>query len=66
MKVFVKAIKNAGQTADLQLFTTGNHSIPSNQTSIGTFVENGETVDLYPIAKDVALWFYCFGGYNLK
>lgn len=65
-KVFVKAIKNAGQVADLQLYSTGAHHIPSSQTPIGTFIENGQTVNLYPIAKDIAMWFYNFGGYNIK
>ena len=65
MKVFVKAIKNSGQVADLELYSTGGHDIPSAQTSIGTFTENEESVNLYPIAKDVATWFYRFGGYEL-
>ena len=66
MKVFVKAIKNSGQVADIQMFTSGGHNIPTNQTAIGTFEENGDTVSLYPIALDVASWFYNFGGYPLK
>lgn len=65
MKAFIKAVKNAGQVADLQLYTTGGHDIPSVQTSIGTFTENGESVALYPIAKDVAIWLARFGGYDL-
>ena len=65
MTAFIKAVKNAGQVADLQLYTTGGHDIPSVQTSIGTFTENGESVALYPIAKDVAIWFARFGGYDL-
>lgn len=66
MKVFIKAVKNSGQVADLQMFTSGGHNIPTNQTAIGSFEENGDTVSLYPIALDVALWFYNFGGYALK
>lgn len=62
MKVFIKAVKNAGQDADIQVYTTGGHSIPSAQTAVGTFVENGDTVNLYPIALDIADWFYLYGG----
>lgn len=65
-KVFIKAIKNSGQAADIQLYTTGQHNPPTLQSSIGTFEENGETLNLYPIAVDVALWFFRFGGYPLK
>ena len=63
MKVFIKAVKNAGQDADIQVYTSGAHSIPSAQTAVGTFVENGDTVNLYPIALDIADWFYLYGGY---
>lgn len=66
MKVFVKAIKNSGQAADLQLYTSGAHSIPTSQSSIGTFTENGDTCNLYPIAVDIAGWFFNFGGYSLN
>ena len=62
MKVFIKAIKNCGQAADIQLFTSGGHNIPDTQSSIGSFNENNEVVSLYPIAYDIALWFYNFGG----
>jgi len=64
MKVFVKAIKNAGQIADLQLFTTGGHTIFDTQSAMGTFTENGESQDLIPLAYDVAQWYYRFGGYE--
>ena len=64
IKVFVKAIKNAGQIADLQLYTSGGHTIFDYQTAIGTFIENNETQNLIPLAYDVALWYYRFGGYK--
>lgn len=63
MKVFVKAVKNAGQVADMQLYSTGAHSVQSSQSAIGTFVENGQTVNIIPLSVDVAYWFYRFGGY---
>ena len=66
MKVFVKAIKNSGQAADLQLYTSGAHDIPNAQSSIGTFTENGDTCNLYPISVDIAGWFFNFGGYSLN
>ena len=66
MKVFVKAVKNSGQAADMQLYTTGGHNIPNNQSSIGTFNYDGTTYNLYPIAKDIAGWFFRFGGYELN
>lgn len=64
-KVFVKAIKNSGQAADLQLYSTGGHNIPNNQSSIGTFNYDGSAYSLYPIAKDIAGWFFRFGGNEL-
>ena len=64
IKAFVKAIKNAGQIADLQLYTSGGHTIFDYQTAIGTFIENNETQNLIPLAYDVALWYYRFGGYK--
>jgi hypothetical protein len=66
MKVFVKAIKNSGQAADMQLYSTGGHNIPNNQSSIGTFNYDGSSYNLYPIAKDIAGWFFRFGGNELK
>ena len=65
-KVFIKAMRNTGQIAELKLYNQGEHHVQQYQTAVGTFVENGETCDLYPIALDVALWFYNFGGYPLK
>lgn len=65
MKVFVKAIKNAGQVADIQCFTSGGHDLFNHQDSIGSFTENGDTLSLYPIAQDIASWFNLFGGYEL-
>lgn len=63
MKVFIKAIKNAGQNADIQVYSTGAHQIPNTQTASGTFVQNGTTYNLYPIAKDIADWYRINGGY---
>jgi len=65
-KVFVKAIRNTGQVADLQLFSTGEHHIQNYQTAIRTFVENGENVSLLPLYLDMAAWYYNFGGLELK
>lgn len=65
-KVFVKAIRNTGQVADLQLFSTGEHHIQNYQTAIRTFVENGESVSLLPLYLDMAAWYYNFGGLELK
>lgn len=65
-KVFVKAIKNSGQVADLQLYSTGEHHPHNYQTAIRTFVENGENVSLLPMYLDMAAWYYNFGGLALK
>lgn len=65
MEVFVKALKNAGVSCDISVKSTGGHNIPNNQSSIGSFTENGQSVYLYPIAKDIALWFNINGGYKL-
>jgi uncharacterized protein YbcI len=64
-KVFVQAVKNAGQVADMHIYSSGGHSIFSQFTSIGTFTQDGVTYDLYPIALEVAIWFCRFGGYNV-
>ena len=63
MKVYIKAIKNAGQIADIRVYSTGGHSIHSSQSTIGTFIENGKTHNLIPIAYEIAQWFNNFGGY---
>ena len=65
-KVFVKAIKNSGQVADLQLYNTGAHHPHDSQTAITTFTENGENVSLLPMYMDMAAWYYNFGGLALQ
>lgn len=63
MKVYIKAIKNAGQIADIRVYNTGGHSLYSSQSSIGTFTENGSSYPLIPVAYEIAQWFNNFGGY---
>lgn len=63
MKVYIKAIKNAGQIADIRVYSTGGHGIHSQQSAIGTFTENGKSHNLIPIAYEIAQWFNNFGGY---
>lgn len=63
-KVFIKAAKNAGCVADMHLYEDGAHSIQNSQQAIGTFLENGETCDLYPLAYEIGLWYSQFGGYE--
>ncbi len=63
MKVFIQAVKNAGQVADMHIYSNGGHSLYSFQDPIGTFEHNGKTNDLYPLALEVAIWFNRFGGY---
>lgn len=65
-KVFVQAAKNAGQEVDLVVYSSGGHGIHYSQNAIGTFTENNEVKSLYPIAYEIALWYYRFGGYELK
>jgi hypothetical protein len=63
MKVYIKAIKNAGQIADIRVYSAGGHGIHSQQSAIGTFTENGKSYSLIPIAYEIAQWFNNFGGY---
>ena len=63
MKVYIKAIKNAGQIADIRVYSTGGHSIYSAQSSIGTFTENNKSHNLIPVAYEIAQWYNNFGGY---
>lgn len=63
MKVYIKAIKNAGQIADIKVYSTGGHSIHTAQSSIGTFTENGTSYSLIPLAYEIAQWYNNFGGY---
>jgi hypothetical protein len=66
MKVFIKACKNAGQACDIEVYSSGSHWIYREQDSIGTFVENGITYNLYPLAKSIAVWFNSYGGCTIK
>ena len=64
MKVFAKAVRNNGQICELKVYQTGGHSIFNNQTAIGTFIENSEIHNLYPLAFEIGNWFGKFGGYR--
>ena len=67
MKTYIKAIKNSGQVADIQVYTTGYHEFFTNQynlSNLDTFTENGNTYKIIPFAKEVAIWFFRFGGYD--
>lgn len=66
MKVYIKAIKNAGQIADIRVYSTGGHSIQGSQATIENFTENGTSKPLKPIAFEMAQWFNYFGGYLPK
>lgn len=63
MKVYIKAIKNSGQIADIRVYSSGEHHIHNHQSSIDTFVENDVTCDLIPVAYEIAQWYNHFGGY---
>lgn len=65
-RVFIKAIKNANCVSDLRYYATGSHALaPSNFSTLGTFVENGVTYNIYEPTLEMALWFYQFGGLKL-
>lgn len=63
MKVFIKAIKNSGQVADIRVYTRGGHVIPSVQSKIGDIIVNNTTYGYYTISLDIADWFKINGGY---
>lgn len=65
MKVFIKAIRNSGCVGNMHLFSTGGHQLYNAQTAIGTFIENGVSYNLYPLAVEIAIWFSQFGGYDV-
>ena len=65
-KVFVKAIKNSGQVAEVKCYSTGAHSIPAAQTTIATFEEHGVTQNLKPLYLEMAQWFEKYGGYSTE
>ena len=65
-KVYIKASKNAGQIADIRVYSTGGHSIQGTQNTIANFNENGASKPLKPIAFEMAQWFNHFGGYLPK
>jgi predicted esterase len=66
MKVYIKAIKNAGQVADIRVYSTGGHGIHTSQYTIENFTENGTSKPLKPVAFEMAQWFNHFGGYLPK
>ena len=66
MKVFVKAIQNAGGVAEISVASSGGHGFFQNQTAVGTFTENGKTYKTLPIAVEIAQWFEQYGGYECK
>lgn len=63
MKVFIKSIKNSGQVADIQVYSSGGHSIPNSQTEKGDIEVNGVSYGYYGISLDIADWFRINGGY---
>jgi dienelactone hydrolase len=63
MKVFVKAIQNAGGTAEISVAESGGHGFFQKQTAVGTFTENGKKYNTLPIAVEIAQWFEQYGGY---
>ena len=64
MQVFVKAIRNAGGTAEISIAESGGHGFFTKQTAVGTFTENGKTYNTLPIAVEIAQWFAQYGGYT--
>ena len=66
MKVFVKAIQNAGGTAEISVTSSGGHGFFQSQTPVGTFTENGKTFSTLPIAVEIAQWFQQYGGYECE
>ena len=66
MKVFVKAIQNAGGHAEISIAQKGGHGYFKNQTPVGYFYENGKKYNTLPIAVETAEWFAKFGGYTCK
>lgn len=66
MKVFIKAIKNAGQIADIRVYTSGGHTLYNSQDTLENFTENGKSKPLKPVAYEMAQWFNHFGGYLPK
>lgn len=63
MRVFAKAIQNAGCAVGLTCYTSGSHSLQSSGTAIGTYTENGETLNLLPLANEISLYLNQNGGY---
>lgn len=64
-KVFAQSVRNCGEICDIKVFSSGGHSVQSAQTDIiDTYINDGVTSNLYPLAYDIALWFCKFGGYE--
>ena len=66
MKVFVKAIQNAGGIAEIDISSTGGHGFFQKQAAVGSFTENGKACNTLPIAADIGRWFARFGGYACR
>jgi dienelactone hydrolase len=64
-QVFIKAARNAGQVAEIQVYEGGDHNVELAQDSIGSFIDDGVTYQLKPIMKEIAIWFSQFGGINV-
>lgn len=67
-KVFVKACRNAGQVCDLHLYNAGSHYIYQNSyqsPAISQFSDQGMTYNLFPIAYEIASFFFRLGGLPL-
>ena len=63
MKVYIKAVKNSGQVADIRVYSTGGHELHVSQSGFDTFDENGVSCQLTPVAFEIAQWYNAFGGY---
>ena len=66
MKVFVKAIQNAGGTAEISVLPSGGHGFFQKQAAVGQFSENGKTHNTLPIAVEIGRWFEKYGGYACR
>jgi hypothetical protein len=53
----VNMINAGGGYAILRAIASYSHDPQLEGTPVGTFVYNGETLNIYPIAKETVLWF---------
>ena len=64
VKVYVKAVQNSGQTAEIRVFTIGGHNISRAQKNIGTFTVYDTTCNLKPLYLEMGQWFERYNGYS--